>query len=259
MSVRFTQALTRLPGANFAHGLTSAQLGRPDLEAALAQHAAYCAALRGCGLEVRILPADASHPDSTFVEDTAVLCARATILTRPGAASRQGEVGAIREALHELGREAARIESPGTVDGGDICQAGEHFFIGLSARTNEAGALQLAQLLGAQGYTSSLIDIRDNRGLLHLKSGLAYLGEGRLVLAPELRPVAKFRDFEILTVESEESYAANCVRINEQLLVPEGYPRLTTALRALGYSVVPLAVSEFRKMDGGLSCLSLRF
>src|SRR5271165_6160150 len=166
MSYRFSHALTRLPGPTFAQGLTSAQLGRPDLEAALAQHAAYCAALRACGLEVRTLPADPAHPDSTFVEDTAVLCASATILTRPGAASRQGEVGAIRQALHELGREAACIESPGSVDGGDICQAGQHFFIGLSARTNEAGAEQLATLLRARGYSCSIVDIRANRSLL---------------------------------------------------------------------------------------------
>lgn len=259
MSTRFERALTRLPGPNFALGLTSAQLGRPDLETALSQHAAYCAALRRCGLEVGTLPADPAHPDSTFVEDTAVLGASVTIVTRPGAASRQGEVGAIRQALQELGREAQCIEAPGSVDGGDICQAEGHFFIGLSARTNEAGAEQLATLLRARGYSCSIVDIRANRSLLHLKSGLAYLGEGRLVLAPELAPVAEFRDYELVHVDAAETYAANCVRINAYVLIAEGYPRLAAALRALGYSVMPLPVSEFRKMDGGLSCLSLRF
>ena len=108
-------------------------------------------ALRRCGLDVKTLPADPEHPDSTFVEDTAVLSARATILTRPGAASRQGEVGAISTALRAWGREAKSITAPGTVDGGDICQAEQHFFIGLSARTNAQGAAQLAKLLRPEG------------------------------------------------------------------------------------------------------------
>ncbi len=259
MSYRFERALTRLPGPNFAAGLTSAQLGRPDLDAALVQHAAYCAALRRCGLEVRTLPADPAHPDSTFVEDTAVLSAAATVVTRPGAASRQGEVGAIAQALRDWGREAECIAAPGTVDGGDICQAENHFFIGLSARTSEAGAMQLATLLRAHGHTSSTVDIRGNRELLHLKSGLAYLGDGRLLVAPELPPIEEFRDYELVRVEPAESYAANCVRINNYVLVAEGYPRLAAALRGLGYSLISLAMSEYRKMDGGLSCLSLRF
>jgi dimethylargininase len=259
VSYQFKHALTRLPGPGFAQGLTKAQLGPPDLDTALAQHAAYCAALRRCGLDVETLAADPDLPDSTFVEDTAVLSANATIVTRPGAASRRGEVGAILSALRARGREAQSITAPGTVDGGDICQADRHFFIGLSARTNADGAMQLAKLLGEHGYTSSTVDIRDNPALLHLKSGIAYLGQGRLVLAPELFPVAEFRDYELVRIEPEESYAANCVRINDHVLVAEGYPRLTSVLRGLGYAVMPLAVSEFRKMDGGLSCLSLRF
>ncbi|MGA2777807.1 MAG: arginine deiminase family protein [Steroidobacteraceae bacterium] len=259
MSYRFERALTRLPGANFANGLTSAQLGRPDLDLALIQHAAYCEALRRCGLEVRTLPPDLAHADSTFVEDTAVLSAAATIVTRPGAASRQGEVGAITQALRDWGRETECITAPGTVDGGDICQAENHFFIGVSARTNDAGAQQLGEALRAHGYTTSTIDIRDNRVLLHLKSGLAYLGDRRLLLAPELARVEEFRGYELVRVEPEESYAANCVRINAHVLVADGYPRLAAALRALGYEVVTLPISEFRKMDGGLSCLSLRF
>jgi len=259
MSYRFEHALTRLPGANFAQGLTNAQLGPPDPAAALVQHAAYCAALRRCGLEVHTLPADLMHPDSTFVEDTAVLAQAATIITRPGAAPRQGEVSAVLQALRDLDREAECITAPGTVDGGDICQADGHFFIGLSARTNDAGALQLGKLLRAHGYTTSTVDIRDNRGLLHLKSAIAYLGDGRLVLAPELAPVEEFRAYELVRVEPVESYAANCVRINEHVLVAEGYPRLAATLRNLGYAVITLPISEFRKMDGGLSCLSLRF
>src|ERR1022692_1343667 len=128
MSYRFEHALTRLPGANFAQGLTNAKLGPPDLAVTLVQHEAYCAALRRCGLDVHTLPADLTHPDSTFVEDTAVLAAAATIMMRPGAASRQGEVSAVLQALRDLDREAECITAPGTVDGGDICQAERHFF-----------------------------------------------------------------------------------------------------------------------------------
>jgi dimethylargininase len=150
------------------------------------------------------------------------------------------------------------IEGPGTVGGGDICEAGEHFFLGLSHRTNEEGARQLAGHLAALGYTSSTIDVRAMT-ILHLKSGVAFIGENTLVAMEEMAGNPEFSRFELIRVSEQESYGANCVRLNGRVLVAEGFPRLEAALRERGFEVLALDMSEFRKMDGGLSCLSLRF
>lgn len=259
--MNFRRAIVRPPAANFADGLTTVAdaLGAPDVDDALAQHEAYCRALESCGLVLTRLPADPRHPDSTFVEDAAILTPRGAILTRPGAPSREGEVAAIADALAPSYPEAARIEAPGTLDGGDICEAGDHFFIGVSHRTNEEGARQLARLLAASGYTSTPVDIRGISSILHLKSGIAWLSDRRLVVIDALAGHPAFSGWERVRVDPEEEYAANCVAVNEALLVPAGYPRLETRLSDLGYRTLPLAMSEFRKMDGGLSCLSLRF
>ncbi|MDP9025076.1 MAG: hypothetical protein M3N13_06875 [Candidatus Eremiobacteraeota bacterium] len=133
-------AIVRTPCANFAEGLTSLQIGVPTYARVLEQHAAYCDALERCGLEVIHLDADPRFPDSTFVEDTAILTARGAVLTRPGAPSRAGEVAALREPLRQFFDRIETIVAPGTIDGGDVCEAGDHFYIGISKRTNRNGA-----------------------------------------------------------------------------------------------------------------------
>ncbi len=252
-------AIVRPPGPNFADGLTTVDLGVPVFEKALAEHERYCEALERCGLNLVRLPADTRHPDSTFVEDTAILTGRGAILTRPGAPSRAGEVASIEEALRRFFPQFDRIEAPGTVDGGDICEAGDHFFIGVSRRTNAEGARQLAAILGRHGYTSDCVDIRAVPGILHLKSGIAFLGEGRLVAIDALAGHAALAGRELVRVDPSEGYAANCVRVNETVLVAAGFPKVEAAIRRLDYATTALPMTEFEKMDGGLSCLSLRF
>ena len=269
----FSKAIVRPPAPNFAEGLTSAGLGAPDFRRALEQHEAYCAALERCGLTLIRLDADPDYPDSCFVEDTAVVipefafqCARVptptrVVLTRPGAASRTGEVASMRAALEQTAPELAieEIQPPGTLDGGDICEAGEHYFIGVSQRTNETGAEQLAQFVIEHGYTAGFVDIRGNNSLLHLKSGLAYLGDNRLVVAEALAGLKEFDEYEVVPVPRGAEYAANCVRVNEYVLVAAGYDQFEEKLRSLGYQTLALNMSEFQKMDGGLSCLSVRW
>jgi dimethylargininase len=255
----FQHAIVRAPGENFADGLTSADLGKPDFSKVMAQHAAYCDELQQCGLDVVRLDADLKYPDSTFVEDTAVLTANSAILTRPGASSRLGEIAGIREAVERFYSVIHAIEPPGTLDGGDICEAGSHFFLGISHRTNEEGARQLGEFLAAEGYTSSMIDIRSMSSILHLKSGISYLDNNNLVVMEELAGRAEFEGYNLVRVAMEESYACNCVLVNDRVLVPSGFPALSLALTGLGYKPLLLDMSEFRKMDGGLSCLSLRF
>lgn len=255
----FTRAIVRPPSSNFADGLTTQELGAPSYELALQQHARYCQALRQCGLELTELPSDPNYPDSTFVEDTAILTPRGAILARPGALSREGEVTAMRTVLQRFYDRLAEITLPGTLDGGDICEAGEHFFIGVSERTNEAGARQLVDFLASLGYTSDLVDIHGVQGILHLKSGIASLGDGRLALIDALAEHPAFHGYEIIRLEPQENYAANCVRVNDYVLVASGFPVFQQALQDHGYRPLPLNMSEFQKMDGGLSCLSLRF
>jgi dimethylargininase len=257
--MRFEHAIARLPAQTFSHGLTSSGEGAPSIEKALDQHERYCDALRACGLTVDLLPAALGYPDSTFVEDTAILTARVAIIMRPGAPSRLAEIELIKKPILAYRTEVMQIVEPGSMDGGDVCQADEHFFIGLSARTNPEGARQLSVILHSHGYTSSTVDIRGQSRLLHLKSGIAYLGRQRLVIAPELSTLSAFQTYELIEVPCAELYAANCIHINDQVLIPAGYPKTAAALKAVGYTSIAVDMSEFRKMDGGLSCLSLRF
>ncbi len=279
----FAKAIVRRPAPNFAEGLTTAGLGPPDYQRALKQHEAYCAALERCGLTLIRLDADPNYPDSCFVEDAAIVipefafqCARVptptrVVLTRPGAASRTGEVESMRAALEQIVPEFAiqQIQPPGTLDGGDICEAGEHYFIGLSERTNETGAEQLAQFVTAHGYTAGFVDIRARplsaqqvgnlTELLHVKSGLAYLDSNRLVVAEILADRKEFADFDLVVAPRGDEYAVNCIKVNDYVLVAAGYEEFAETLRARGLKTLALEMSEFQKMDGGLSCLSLRW
>jgi dimethylargininase len=255
----FTKAIVRIPGSNFDAGLTTVDFGRPELDLVLAQHQHYCRALEECGLALTTLDADLRFPDSTFVEDTAVLTPQGAVLMRPGAASREGEVEAIREIVLDFFPHALTIEAPGTVDGGDICETENHFFIGLSHRTNEEGARQLAAHLAGFGYASSTIDVRPMTLILHLKSGISYIGDNTLAVMEEMADNPQFRGHELIKVAAEESYAANCVRVNHRVLTAAGFPNFTAELQARGFDPLILDMSEFQKMDGGLSCLSLRF
>lgn len=259
MSHRFTRAIVRPPSSNFADGLTSVALGKPDFAVAIGQYARYCAALERCGLTLIDLPEDPAYPDATFVEDAAVLSSRCNVITRPGAPTRAGETTAIHEALTRLDIETVAIEPPGTLDGGDICDAGEHFFIGVSKRTNWDGARQLAAFLEKANYTSACIDIRAVPDILHLKSGIASLGDNRVVAIDSLAGHHALKGYEIVRVAPGEEYAANCVRVNDHVLIAAGFPGLEQTLMSLGYAVISLEMGEFQKMDGGLSCLSLRF
>lgn len=252
----FSNAIVRKPGKSIANGLTSAELGKPDYHKALQQHTSYVAALKECGLKVRVLEADEAFPDSTFVEDTALLTPHCAIITNPGAASRRGEIIGIKNVLSEFYPVITEIMEPGTVEAGDIMMVGSHFYIGLSRRTNLAGAKQLLQILEKYSMSGSLVKLEE---VLHLKTGLSYLENSNLVVSAEFVNNAEFRKFNQIVVPEEESYAANCVWINDFVIAASGYPKTVEKIKNKGYPVIEIDVSEFRKVDGGLSCLSLRF
>ena len=257
--MRFTTAIIRPPSGSFAKGLTTADLGAPDLAAARRQHERYAETLEACGLALIRLPPDPRYPDSTFVEDAAVLVGGIAVLTRPGAPSRAGEVESIAAIVRQSFETIRAIEAPGTLDGGDVCEADGRVFIGVSHRTNESGAVQLSRFLEGVGRTGVFVDIRETPGILHLKSGIAYLDDNRLVAIDALAERPELGGLELVRVPAGEEYAANCVPVNNRLLFPGGFPRLEAKLESLGYAVHTVEMSEFRKMDGGLSCLSLRF
>ena len=252
----FKNAIVRRPCPEMIKGLTSSSLGKPDYEKALAQHEKYVEALQSCGLEVKVLEADSRFPDSTFVEDVALCTPACSVLTNPGAASRNGEKLEMKPVLQTYFKQVESVEFPGTLDAGDVMMVGQHFYIGLSERTNVEGAEQLMRILEEFGMTGSKVPLQK---MLHLKSGVSYLEQNKLLVTGEFIQHSAFHTFDRLEVDPDESYAANSLWINSKVLVPEGFPKTRKKIEQAGYHTLTLNVSEFQKLDGGLSCLSLRF
>ena len=259
MTTHFTRAIARRPGDSYLQGLTTSNEGPPNLAKAILQHNIYVQTLEDLGLSVTVLAANDAFPDSVFVEDTAILTPEITVLTRPGAVSRRDETVSIKAALLDRFDAITEIVAPGTVDGGDICETDSKVLIGLSNRTNLEGAMQLKLALETVGRPAEIVDIRSVPGLLHLKTGISYLGAGRMAVMEALASLSWLADFDRVLVPASESYAANCIAVNGSVIMAEGYPRFFETLDRLGLKPIPLDVSEYRKMDGGLSCLSLRF
>lgn len=248
-----TQGITIKPGKNFADGITTADAGKPDFNRAMEQHEAYCKALQACGIEVLVLEADERFPDGCFIEDTAIVTEEVAIITRPGDPRRFGEQERVREILARH-KKTEQIIPPGNIEGGDVMRVGDHFYIGISRRTNEGGARQLAKILSSHGYSSSTIPVET---VLHLKTGVTSLCDGSYISIPEFSN--RFSGATVIELEKEEYYTANCLLVNDRLLVPKGYPNAKEKLLGLGCEIVELEMSEFMKMDGGLTCLSLLF
>lgn len=251
-----TSSIVRVPCPEIINGLTTADLGNVDYSKALLQHEQYAQALQSCGLEVNILEQDANFPDSTFVEDCAICLEECAIITRPGHSSRRKETISIEAALSIFYQKLEYIKKPGKVDGGDILKVEDHYYIGLSQRTNKKGAKQFIRLLSKYGKTGSSISLNH---FLHLKTGVSYLGNNILLVGGELVNRSEFDKFQKLEVPADELYAANVIPINGTLLIPSGFPKTTEMLINAGFKIKPLEMSEFQKVDGGLSCLSLRF
>jgi len=252
----FSRAITRTPSRSLIEGITTANLGQPDYEKALIQHRNYIKALQQCDLEVTCLPPLEEYPDSTFVEDVALLTEKCAIITNPGASSRKGECDYIRTAIEAHYQSVDKIQAPATIEAGDIMMVDGHFYIGLSERTNIQGANQLIKILVKQGYTGSVITLSE---VLHLKTGLGYLENNILMASGEFLREPEFQKYQIIEVDDDEAYAANSVWINDRVLTPKGFPKTLEKIQAAGFKTTEVDVSEFQKIDGGLSCLSLRF
>lgn len=251
----FSRAIARRPARSLGQGETTSRLGAPDHELALEQFFAYVGALKSCGLEVLVLDALEPFPDSHFVEDTAVVTSNIAVISRPGARSRRGEEQHMISEL-SLHRKVVEIVAPGTLDGGDVLMVGTHFLVGVSDRTNAEGAAQLGAILENHGFTWQPVPVGAG---LHLKSSVNQVGNGILLVTPGFADNPALGAFEKIVVPAEEEYACNTLLVNDHLIVPEGYPEARKLLMGLGLPLIILDTSEFRKMDGGLTCLSLRF
>ena len=255
---RYRKAITRPPCDNFADGLTHGLLGEPDVALAKKQHQAYVAALRSCGAEVLVLHPDNDHPDSCFTEDEAIVTDRMAVIPSMCRPSRRGEEVRMRPIIEALyGGRIEEIKAPGTLEGGDICRDGDHFFIGISSRTNEEGARQMAAIAEKYGFTYDFCDIRGIR-ILHLTTGMSYIGDRTVICCPDFKDLPALKNYRVIVTSPKEAYAANCVRMNGKVIMPAGFRGTEKKLLKAGFEVVRVPMSEFEKQDGGLSCLSLR-
>jgi dimethylargininase len=252
----FTRAIVRKPCKAMVKGLTTVNLGLPDYALACEQHQDYVAALQECGLLVTQLPALEDYPDSCFVEDIALLSKQVAIVTHPGAESRKGEVPHIAAVLKAFYPSPQYMSEKGHAEAGDIMMVGKHFYIGLSDRTNLAGATEIIDILNHHGLSGSTVKMND---MLHLKTGLSYIENDNLLAYGEMISSPNFDQYKRVAIDENEQYAANSVWINGTVLIPKGFPKTVKAVQGLGYKTREIAMSEFQKIDGGLSCLSLRF
>ncbi|UCF70804.1 MAG: N(G),N(G)-dimethylarginine dimethylaminohydrolase [candidate division WOR-3 bacterium] len=255
-SIRFTKAIVKTPGHSIINGITTSNLGKPDYKKVLLQHAKYVETLENCGLEVTIMPAEEEYPDSTFVEDCAVLTEQCAVIGNFGVRSRRGEETSVDEVLKDYYTNIVRIEEPGILEGGDVLRVNDHFYIRATNRTNISGANQLIKILEEFGYTGSIVLVEKT---LHLKSGISYLGEKKMIVSGEPVSNPAFSGFDKIVVDDDESYAANSIRVNDYVIIPGGFEKTKNAIMKSGYKIKEVDVSEFRKIDGGVSCLSLRF
>lgn len=257
ISYRFTRAVVRRPCKNIVNGLCAVDNGAPDFDLFRAEHAAYVSIIESLGLEVTVLPALEVFPDSVFIEDTALCLPEGAIILRPGADSRLGEARESARALAGIGLDLVEISPGGTVDGGDILVTGTAVLVGLSARTNLAGFESLREILGSWGYDA--MAVRTPADVLHFKSDCNALDDDTLLCTARIAADPQLEKYRILTVPSGEEAAANSIRINEKVLVPAGFSGTAEMLASSGFDVEVLSVRQPALLNGGLSCMSLRF
>lgn len=269
--LKFNNVIVKKPCQAMTTGIASGDYpGTPDYALAQKQHDNYISCLEQCGVKATVMPANEQFPDSCFVEDATVMipgcCA---IITNPGADSRNGEIIEIEPYVKKFfdkeGVNLFRITSPGTLDGGDVMMVGDTYYIGESARTNKEGIDQFGEFAAKFGKKTILASM--DKGL-HLKSGVNYLeispktGKPLYLLNKDFKGHPMFDNdngFDKIYVSEDETYSANCIWMNGTVIVPTGYPQTLKAIQDHGFKTIECDVSEYRKLDGGLSCLSLRF
>lgn len=252
-----TRILSRRPTSNFTDGLTTQDLGQPDVDLAMQQYENYLDALRNMGLDVTVLDADERYPDGHFVEDPMIIFHDLAFVCKSGATERQGESEGLIPHFSDL----RVIEISGEdafMDGGDVLICADRVLVGISDRTTLAGAEALKRAL--QTVKPDIrVDYVAFEGVLHLKSGLTELAPGVLIHDPALKTDYDLSWSEVVTLPAEQGYAADVMPVNDTLFLAEGYPAALEAAKKHYDNIITLDMREFQKMDGGLTCLSLRY
>ncbi|MEP2717850.1 arginine deiminase family protein [Pseudophaeobacter sp.] len=256
-SFEFSRAITRRPAASIVEGLRATDMGNPSLNGMLVAHEAYVAALKSTGAEVIELPPLEAFADAVFVEDTALCLPQGAVLMRPGAPSRMGEVAEMAPTLRQCYDDVREIKGPGHIEGGDILVTGREVLVGRSDRTDAAGVAELAEIVGEWGH--SLREVFTPPGVLHFKTDCSLMDAETILATKRLSASGCFDGYRILDVAEGEEAAANAIRFNNLVLCPAGFPRTAEMLDKAGYEVVQIDNTDCAKLDGGMSCLSLRF
>jgi len=253
----FTHAIVREPGRSVVQGLRENREAAPSFEKISEEHGAYVAALRAAGLDVDVLPALEAFPDSVFVEDPALVLPEGAILLHPGAPSRLGEREEMRCALKRHFHRVLELQDGEDVDGGDVLVTPETIFIGLSKRTNRAGAEALRAKLRELGREARIAETPP--AILHFKTASSLLREDTVLVTKAMAESGVFAGLKTLITPDGEEAAANALRVNDTVFVGDCYPRTLDLIRKEGLNVTALSVSEVAKLDAGLSCMSLRW
>jgi dimethylargininase len=249
-------AITHVPSPNMQRGERTFVDELPvDYELSLRQHAGYRAALERCGAEVLVLDVNRTMPDCVFVEDTAIVLRELAVMMSPGAESRRGEPAGIEPALRQF-REVRRVKRPATIDGGDVVVAGRSVYVGESPRTNSEGVAALRETLAPFGYSVTGVPVRH---CLHLKTACSALPDGRFLVNAEWIDASPLPAERLIGVPKDEPWAGDVLVIGNQIILSEAFPQTADLLSALGFETIPVAVSEFAKVEGGVTCLSLVF
>jgi dimethylargininase len=253
----YTDAIVRSPAQSVVSGLRKNPEAVPDFNGVLREHAAYVAALRRTGLKVEVLPPLETFPDSVFVEDPALVLPNGAVLLRPGAPTRLFESKELRPVLNRRFHTLLELSDGEFADGGDVLVTPEIVYVGLSARTNRAGAEALLRLLARFGLKTRIVETPE--GILHLKSGVSLLSEETLLANSAIAQSGMFGDFKIVELPPAEEHAVNAVRIRDTVLMNARFPRAIELIAKQGLHVIPLQIDEVVKLDAGLSCMSLRW
>lgn len=253
----FSRAITRRPATSITNGLRAQDIGTPDLTQMQAAHDHYVATLKKTGADVIELPSLEDFPDSVFVEDTALCLPHGAVMMRPGAPSRLGEVAQMEPAIRAVFDDVRHINGPGHIEGGDILVTGREILVGRSDRTDAAGVAELTEIVADWGY--SVREVFTPPGVLHFKTDCSLLDSETILSTKRLDASGCFKGYRVLHVSEGEEAAANSIRFNQFVVSPAGFPRTAEMLRQNGYDVVEISNTECAKLDGGMSCLSLRF
>lgn len=248
----YALALVRPPGANYVNAIAEHPQAI-DVALAQRQHAEYVAALRETGVHVEILPASDDFPDACFMQDPAMVIDGIAILNRMGAASRAGETDLVADVLRAR-FETHALSAPATLEGGDVLIVGNRLIVGETVRTNRDGIAQLRARFEPRGVR---IDSTPVGEFLHLLTVVTYVGHGVILVHQDFAEHPMLREFVQVCVPRKEAYAANTLGIGKYVILPAGFPKTAGQVRAKGFEVLELPMSEFYKADGGVSCLAL--